>query len=341
MAANQQAPVPDGTTNIPSRAEFDAFLCRGAHVLLTSHQRPDGDAVGSMLAFAGMLDQLGVTSDLVLADPVPQVYRTLPNVERIRRAQQVDATAYASVVVLECDGVERIGITGLGSLPVLNLDHHRTGTAYGSVNWVDCTVCAVAVLVLQLARMLQVQITPDMATCLYTAVFTDTGAFTYPGTTSSAFALASELIALGANADAVAYDVLYSFSAGHVRLLGTALSRLQLRGRVAWSYVTQQDLADADATDEDSEGTVTYLISIATVQAAIFLRELPAVADASQRFRVSLRSKSSLDVSVVAAAFGGGGHRSAAGCLLEGDLNGIVNLLLAALDPQHAPAVQA
>ena len=220
---------------------------------------------------------------------------------------------------------------------MLNLDHHQTGSDYGSVNWIDCTVCAVAVLVMRLTRLVQVQITPAMATCLYTAVFTDTGGFTYPGTASTAFGLAMELIALGADADAVSTDVMYSVSAGHVRLLGTALSRLQLHGRVAWSYVTQQDLAAANATDEDSEGTVNYLISIAGVQAAIFMRELPAVAGARRRFRVSLRSKSALDVSMVAAAFGGGGHRYAAGCVMEGELTGTVHLLLATLDSESVP----
>ena len=148
--------------------------------------------------------------------------------------------------------------------------------------------------------------------------------------------MASELIAHGADADSIARDVLYSVSAAHIRLLGIALSRMQLRGTVAWSYITQQDLAEVGATDEDSEGTVTYLISIAGVQAALFLREMPQETGAAQIFRVSLRSKSLLDVSAVAAACGGGGHRSAAGCMLHGDLHGILDRLLHEIDRERA-----
>ena len=149
-----------------------------------------------------------------------------------------------------------------------------------------------------------------------------------PWNSLSSFALASELIALGADADAVARDVLYSVSAAHIRLLGIALSRMHIRETVAWSYITQNDLAAVDATDEDSEGTVTYLISIAGIHAAVFLRELPQEPDAEQRFRVSLRSKSTLDVSAIAATCGGGGHRNAAGCILTGDLHSNVTMLL-------------
>ncbi len=331
--------MPAGTTPIaarsveafaegPSRAEIDAFLRRDGTVLITSHSRPDGDAVGSMLAVAGILDQLGIGVDLVLADPVPQVYATLPAVDRIRISPDIEPARYAGAIVLECDGLARTGLSGLETLPLFNLDHHITGAAFGTLNWIDWTACAVAALVYKLAQLMQVQVTPAMATCLYTAVFTDTGAFTYPGTALSSFALASELIALGADADAVARDVLYSVSAAHIRLLGIALSRMHIRETVAWSYITQNDLAAVDATDEDSEGTVTYLISIAGIHAAVFLRELPKEPDSEQRFRVSLRSKSTLDVSAIAATCGGGGHRNAAGCILTGDLHSNVTMLL-------------
>ncbi len=322
----------DGLAEPPPREQMDAFFRRGRRLLVTSHSRPDGDAVGSMLAMGCVLAQLGVQPDLVLADPVPQVYSTLPGVEGIRMAGTVDPAEYDGAVVLECDGIARTGLRGLETMAIFNLDHHITGSAFGTLNWVDWNACAVAVLVYRLALLLGVKVTPAMATCLYTAVFTDTGAFTYPGTASSSFSLASELIALGADADAVAHDVLYSVSAAQIRLLGIALSRMQVRGTVAWSYVTQDDLAAVGATDEDSEGTVTYLISIAGVKAALFLRELPSEPEVPQRYRISMRSKPLLDVSAIAAKCGGGGHRTAAGCILPGDLRGIVEHLLHAIE---------
>ncbi len=320
--------------DMPDLQQLQAFLRPGSHLLVTSHARPDGDAVGSVLAMGNLLRQRNITVDLVLTDPVPEVYRNLPGVEQIRIVRTVDVARYDGAVVLECDGVLRSGLSGLAALPIFNLDHHITGTPYGSLNWIDWNACAVAVLVYRLAAALQLEITPATATCLYTAVLTDTGAFTYPGTASHSFSIANELIALGADADSVARDVLYSVSAAHIRLLGIALSRMQVHGTVVWSYVTQADLASTGATDEDSENTVTHLISIAGVHAALFLRELPFQPDAPPRFRVSLRSKSQLDVSAVAATCGGGGHRTAAGCVLAGDLHTIAAAVLRQIDSE-------
>ena len=152
-----------------------------------------------------------------------------------------------------------------------------------------------------------------MATCLYTALLTDTGSFTYPGTSAETFTLAHALIDLGAKADTVARDVLYSVPAARIHLLGLSLSRVRIHHSIAWTYITRDDLQQLQATDEDSEGTVNYLISIAGIEAAAFLREID---DEPTRYRTSLRSKSSVDVSRVAAVCGGGGHRNAAGCTL-------------------------
>ena len=295
--------------------------------VISSHARPDGDAVGSSLACAEMLRYLGKRCEIVLSDAVPQVYLTLPGVERIIQARHIDASLYNCAIILECDSTERTGVLGLQDLPVLNIDHHITGCNFGSLNWIDDSAAAVACLVYYLARHLQVPVTPAMATCLYTAVLTDTGAFSYPGTANGSFAIAQELISCGADADRIARDVLYSVSTAHIRLLGTALSRMAMHGATAWSYITLRDLAAFDATDEDSEGTVDYLISIAGVDAALFLRELPRESG-PQRFRASLRAKGNLDVSSVAVEYGGGGHQRAAGCAITGSLEHASSVLL-------------
>ena len=309
---------------------------QASRFLVTSHARPDGDAVGSALAMGELLDQLGKSVDIVMADTVPQVYSTLPGVERIRQSRTIDASRYDIAIILECDSTSRTGLRGYDTLPILNIDHHLTGREYGAVNWIEWDVSAVAVLVYRLALEMGLQITPGMATCIYTAVFTDTGAFTYPGTAPGTLSLAQQLIDLGANADMIARDVLYSVSAAHIRLLGTALSRLRVQERSAWSYITQADLAHLHASDEDSEGTVNYLISISGVEAAIFARELPTEPDAPPAYRISLRSKSSLDVSAIAAGCGGGGHRNAAGCVVEGSLESAIRRVLAAVDRELA-----
>lgn len=296
--------------------------------LVVSHARPDGDAVGSVLAMGEVLRCMGKTADLVLSDPVPKVYRTLPGVEQLRMAGTVDAAVYDAVIVLECDGTERTGIRGMDDAFLINIDHHRTGCNYGAVNWIDPDAACVAAMVYELALMAGVSVTPSMATCMYTALMTDTGSFTYPGTSAESFTLAHTLIDLGANADTVARDVLYSVPAARIHLLGVALSRIRMAGPLAWTYITQADLLQYSATDEDTEGTVNYLISIAGVEAAAYLRE---VAGEPTRYRTSLRSKSGVDVSRAAAACGGGGHRNAAGCTLDGPFEAAVERVLTEL----------
>lgn len=296
--------------------------------LVTSHARPDGDAVGSTLAMGSILHRMGKDVDMVLADPVPQVYQTLPGVGRIRHAQVVDPAAYDVVIILECDSTLRTGLTGLDGMRIVNIDHHRTGADYGTLNWIDPDASAVAAMVFEVAVALNAEVTPGIATCMYTALMTDTGSFTYPGTSADTFTLAHALIDLGARADSVARDVLYSVPASRIQLLGRALSRITIDAGVAWSWITQDDLCEFCATDEDSEGTVNYLISIAGVEAAIFLREIEIE---PRQFRTSLRSKSKVDVSAVASKLGGGGHRNAAGCTLDGPFEGAVANVLTAM----------
>ena len=269
--------------DMPARHPMDLILREmrsRARFLVVSHARPDGDAVGSVLAMGSILKQMGKTVDLVLADSVPSVYRTLPDVGTIRETRVIDSSQYDAVIILECDETERTGIEGLDDLFVINIDHHRTGCNYGALNWIDPDAAAVAAMVYHLALAADVQITAGMATCMYTALMTDTGSFTYPGTSADTFTLAHALIDLGAKADTVARDVLYSVPAARIHLLGLALSRVRIAGPLAWTCIDQQDLQKLSASDEDSEGTVNYLISISGVEAAAFLRELPGRAAA-------------------------------------------------------------
>lgn len=307
-----------------TRAEHMAKLLevfRGsAAFLLTSHARPDGDAIGSLLALASLLDGIGCRSDIVLADPIPRIYRTLPRVDLIRHAASVgspDAAEGLPCILLECDSIERSGLGGLDDgRTLINIDHHASGRSFGSVNWIDPAACAVGVMVYDLAVAAGVEITPAMATCLYTAMISDTGAFTYGGTTAETFALASDLARRGARPVDVARDIYFSNSESKVRLLGAALSNMQCEGAVAWSWVTLEEMDRVGAGVEDCEGVVNYLIGISGVESAVFLREL----EVSSQYRLSIRSKGRVDVARVAESFGGGGHRTASGCTLDGPL---------------------
>lgn len=298
--------------------------------LVTSHTRPDGDAVGSVLAMAEVLDQFGCSVDVLLADPAPFIYRTLPGLDRIRYArsvEEVETDPRTPVIVLECDGAARTGIAGLDRHPLINIDHHASGRPFGYINWIDEHACAVAAMVYRLARAASVRITPSMATCLYAAILSDTGSFTYSSTDAETFALVHDLANRGASPGQIARDVYFSNPESKIRLLGAALSNLRCEGQLAWSWVTSEEMDRVGAEAEDCEGVVNYLISIDGVESAVFLRE---VREAGQ-FRLSIRSKGKLDVARVAEHFGGGGHRSASGCTLDGPLDAATERILTRL----------
>jgi phosphoesterase RecJ-like protein len=307
---------------------------RGRRFAVCSHARPDGDAVGSMLALGMMLSGLGKEAELYSADPVPQIYRWLPCSETIRRATRVEGD-HDAAFLLECDGVARTRLEGLEGCLLVNIDHHASWKAFADVNWIEEDACAVAEMVYRLTRAAGVTVTPAMATCLYTAVLTDTGSFCYEGTDAHAFEVARELVQRGADPAAIAREVYFSNPLPKMALLGTALTRLQREGRMAWLWVTDEDMARAQATEEDCEGIVNYAIGIAGVEAAVLLRELKG-----GKIRLSLRSKGAVDVARVAASFGGGGHRHAGGCTLAGPLNVAMERILETMRGVLAEAAQ-
>ena len=304
----------------PELSQVLDALRSSPRLLLTSHARPDGDAVGSVLALSAVLEQLGRQTAIVLADPVPHQYRNLPGSDQVLHRSEIAGIAgfeHAPVILLECDSPERSGLTGFDKQPLVNIDHHASGRNFAQTNWIDPDACAVAAMVFRIALELGADITAPIATCLYTAVLCDTGGFTHGEINAETFALAHELARLGAHPGKVARNIFFSNPESKLRILGTALTRMRRDGPLAWTSLTLDDIAAAGADVEDCEGIVNYLISIAGVESAVFLRELPE----SRDFRLSLRSKGGLNVAKVAEVFGGGGHRSASGCTLAGPLD--------------------
>jgi bifunctional oligoribonuclease and PAP phosphatase NrnA len=302
----------------------------GERFLVCSHARPDGDAVGSMLALGMVLEQMGKTADLVTADRVPVLYRRLPGAEKIRSAAEVRGP-YDAAILLECDGVERARLEGLENFYLVNVDHHISGRPYAQLNWIDCGAASVGELVYRLAKAAGVALTPQMAACLYTTILTDTGSFSYGALSARTFTLARELVLAGADPIRLAQDVYYSVPASKVVLLGAALNNLQREDRLAWLWIKVEDMALAKAAEEDCEGIVNFALSIAGVEAAVFLRELP-----EGPVRLSLRSKGAVNVAAIAEKLGGGGHENAAGCTLAGPLESARDEILAELRPAVA-----
>jgi bifunctional oligoribonuclease and PAP phosphatase NrnA len=299
--------------------------------LLTSHARPDGDAVGSALAFRQILRGMGKEAEVVLRDGVPRIYQQLPFAGEVIAAERVNGK-YEAAIILECDSIQRTRLQGLEGRFLISIDHHVSGRPFANVNWIDPKAVATAELVYRLAREVAVPISPEIATCLYTALLADTGSFMFEGTNEYTFALARELVLAGANPAQSARNVYFAHSEAKMRLLGAALSHLHREGRFAWIWVTLEQMEAAGAKEEDCEGLVNYVLSIGDVEVAAFFREL-----SDGRFRVSLRSKGQ-NVAQVAEQFGGGGHECASGCAVDGPLTAAVAKILERL--RLHPSVQ-
>jgi bifunctional oligoribonuclease and PAP phosphatase NrnA len=293
--------------------------------VLTSHARPDGDAIGSALACCQVLRAMGKHADVVLHDGVPRIYRALPFADQVVQANRVSGN-YEAAIILECDSIHRTRLEGLENRFLISIDHHVSGRPFAHVNWIDPQAVATGEMVFRLAREAGTPFSPEIATCLYTALMTDTGSFMFEGTNEHTFALARELVLAGADPSHCARSIYFAHSVAKMRLLGEALRNLNTEDHIGWTWVTQEQMRRWNAKDEDCEGLVNYVLSIGEVEVSAFLRELP-----DGRIRVSLRSKGKLDVARVAEHFGGGGHQCASGCSLDGPLNFAVDRILETL----------
>jgi phosphoesterase RecJ-like protein len=293
--------------------------------VLTSHARPDGDAIGSALACCQVLRAMGKQADVVLHDGVPRVYRSLPFADQVLQADRVGGN-YQAAIILECDSIHRTRLEGLENRFLISIDHHVSGRPFADVNWIDPHAVATGEMVFRLAREAGTPLSPEIATCLYTALMTDTGSFMFQGTNEHTFALARELALAGADPSHCARSIYFAHSVAKMRLLGEALRNLNTEGHIGWTWVTQEQMEQCEAKEEDCEGLVNYVLSIGEVEIAAFFRELP-----EGRFRVSLRSKGQLDVAQVAENFGGGGHQCASGCSVAGPLSQAVQQILESL----------
>jgi len=286
--------------------------------LVTTHENPDGDALGSLLAVKLALDALGKDVVMYLSGetPLPREYSWMP-LGNLRRSLPDDA-ANRVLLALDCANESRLGPDPevLASAPlVVNVDHHHDNSRFGGVNAVVADASSTGEIVRDLLARLDVELTPDMAEALYIALVTDTGRFQYTNTTPKALRLAAELVEAGADVHKVFQGVYESVQFAKLKLLARALERAQVYegGRLVISYLLRGDFAEVGAAEPYSEGIIDYLRAVEGADMAALIREPPR-GDAPAR-RVSLRaSADELDVSKIARASGeGGGHRQAAG----------------------------
>ena len=310
-----------------------ARLKQAKRVLVTSHAAPDGDAIGSELGVLELIERLGGTGTVVNRDPHPASLAFLPGLDRITVAGTLPAgyeSAFDLAVVLECPGLDRPGLAGIDRLPVLNIDHHLANERYGVLDFVDEASPAVGEMVLAMVEAAGVAPTPAMATCLYTALVTDTGDFRYSNATPRAFAAAARLVAAGAAPHAIADGLHEHVPAQVVRLTAAVLATLELLadGRLAVISCDRAMLAATGAQREDTENLINVPRAIDGVEVAVLVKDF-----GGDGVRVSLRSRGAVDVQTVARRFGGGGHRNAAGCTIAMPAAAARAALLAALIP--------
>src|ERR687894_691128 len=281
---------------------------------ITSHVRPDGDALGSSLGLYWLLRALDKEPEVIMRDAVPHSYAKLPGVRGFRVTPAVDKP-YDAVFVIECSDITRPGLQRLEEQLVVNIDHHSSTSLFGTINWIDSTASAVGEMVYNLCKAIGVRVTREIAECVYTALVTDTGSFHYSNTSERTFKVASELVRAGVKPAKVLQAVFANYPWSKIELLGEVLATVKrdASGRVAWLVQTLEMQERAGASDEDGDGFVNYPMSCGDVEACAFFKETaPGV------YRVSLRSKCDVNVARIAERFGGGGHRNAAGCTFQG-----------------------
>jgi len=299
--------------------------------LLTAHEGPDGDALGSLLGMHKVLTQLGKDSVMFLAAkefPLPIEYRFLP-LEEVFHEAPADM-ADRTIVFLDCGNIDRMPVDFLtaGDNFTINIDHHHDNTRFGDVNLVDVEASCTAEIVYDLARLLGAEITREVAGALYVGLITDTGKFMYENTSAHTHRVAAELIDAGVDVDDVYRRLYENVPLEKVRLVARALEKVQMHcgGRLATCYISDADYEETGAGEEMTEGVIDLVRSIEGTRVAAVVRDLGDRGRAARK--VSLRSgDGAVDVSAIARGQGGGGHKRAAGFSTDLELPALVTLL--------------
>ena len=289
-------------------------------VTAVCHQHPDADTLGAASACAMLAAKLGAVTEILAVDPPPATWLWLPRADAIARRPTLDADL---VVLCDCATLDRVGTHSsisegwLANATIVNIDHHVTNTYYGHLNLVMPDAAATSEIVVQLARELGVGLDAEMATVLLAGIIRDTRGFSDPSTSASTLRTAAELVDAGAPLARIGRSVFGDQSRNALALWGRVLAQTReaAEGRIVYGSVTRDLMEQSGAADEDAEGLVELLASASGVVVAILARELAAGAT-----RISIRSTGSVNAHAVASIFGGGGHRTRAGCALTGPI---------------------
>ncbi len=304
-------------SSVPAE-EISSILEQSRSILVVSHVDPDGDALGTQLAFAAFLRKNGKKVFLIRVDEIPAKYLFLPGLNEIKPIREIlDRFSAEAAVILECPKISRAGniVNKLNDkCRIINIDHHQDNENFGEINWIDQKASSVGEMVFEFFEAVGYQIDQPTAVQLYTAILTDTGRFRYNSATPRTMEIAGRLIEAGADPRYICDQIYYNLPLATIKLIGHALDRAEYvsNGTVCILSLGKEDIRKIGARLSDTEGLAEYTLYGKDVELGILLKE-----GDDGITRVSLRSRGRINVADLAARFGGGGHSCAAGCSIE------------------------
>lgn len=317
-----------------SLGEVCDVLRKSSRVLICGHVIPDGDCLGSVSAMGIVLEGMGKVVTVASPDSLPETLHFLPGAGRYCTDPEIDQD-YDTFVVLDCSVPERLGAFSRfldnQKFVVVNIDHHMISnsfTTFAHYNYFDSSAAATGEILMDLFDAMEINLSKDMATCLYVAMVTDTGSFRYENTSPGTLRKAARLMETGIPTAAINILLYEEKPARNIQVLAAALGKLQFSpcGKVAWTVVERDLLKKFSASDEHTEGLNNFIRTIKGVEVAVIFKEIE-----KGRYKIGFRSKGDVDVHRLASMFGGGGHARASGCVLSGDLQQIVDKVLDAV----------
>jgi len=304
------------------------LIKESSNIAILSHIMPDGDNIGSCLALYNALVKLGKNVIVALDDDVPEVYRFLKNSDQIVKPE--NDYNLDLVIALDCGDAGRLGKSAkyLENNKIINIDHHISNSNFGHYNIVDVNASATAELVYDLINKLKINMDKDICECIYTGIVTDTGLFQYSNTTSETHRIVADLISNGVEPAKVYKDVYQNNSLSKIKLLGEALSSIELHysNKIASIILKKELFEQIGAKDEDADGIINYARDIKGVEVALLFRETE-----DGKIKIGFRSKDFMNVNEIAQMFGGGGHKRAAGATAVGEIRDIKDKVLKAV----------
>ncbi|PKP56903.1 bifunctional oligoribonuclease/PAP phosphatase NrnA [Candidatus Atribacteria bacterium HGW-Atribacteria-1] len=314
--------------------EINQLLQKNNNFLITSHVNLDGDGIGSELALYFILKKLKKKPIILNQDRLPKIYDFLPGSNKVHylKDNYIDTKSIDVGIVLDCSNVKRIGKTYeifKDIKIIINIDHHKSNENFGGLNYVDSSVSSVGEIIYELIKSINIDLLDEkISTCLFAAIITDTGSFRYSNVSSKTFEVASDLTSKGIKPYLIANNIYNRNTYSGLKLLGEALSTLEMdeSNYVSWLTITRKMLNDAKAKDEEIEGIIDVATTLNNVEISILFRETK-----DDKIKISFRSKGNFDVNKFAGKFKGGGHPNAAGCLCSGKLDEIKEKILSEL----------